>query len=197
MTYVVGITGGIATGKSTIANFLREKGYLVIDMDQVAHNLQKPGAVGFERIVAHFGREILSDQGGINRKKLGQIVFNDPEALKTLNLLIHPLVFQALEEQIQKTTESILFVEVPLLYETGRLDLYDQVWVAFAPYAIQIQRLMARGGFEFEEAQLRIKSQLATREKAKRADVVICTAHDFQETQPQITKALHELLNQL
>ena len=181
MTYVVGITGGIATGKSTIANYLRDQGFKVLDMDQMAHQVQQPHTKGYRAIVGHFGPEILNDQGQIDRKALGRIVFSNPDALEWLNQLIHPLVF----------------VEVPLLYETERLEFYDQVWVAFLPYAIQIQRLMARDQLDQGEAQERIASQLPTRDKADQADVVICTAHDLKQTYSQITKALQELPNPL
>ncbi|MGX7140672.1 dephospho-CoA kinase [Facklamia languida] len=197
MTYVVGITGGIATGKSTIANYLRDQGFKVLDMDQMAHQVQQPHTRGYRAIVDHFGPEILNDQGQIDRKALGRIVFSNPDALEWLNQLIHPLVFQALEDQIQMTTDPFLFVEVPLLYEAGRLEFYDQVWVAFLPYAIQIQRLMARDQLDQGEAQERIASQLPTKDKADQADVVICTAHDLKQTYSQITKALQELPNPL
>ncbi|MDD3364756.1 MAG: dephospho-CoA kinase [Syntrophomonas sp.] len=195
---IIGLTGGIASGKSTVAKTLAEMGALIIDGDETAHQLMEPHKAAWEDIVQAFGREILNPDMTINRLKLGAIVFEDDEQLEVLNRITHPLVLESFKSQILQIKaiqhDAVVIMDVPLLYEAHMDKLCDQVWVVWVDRETQIKRLMERNHFTREEAVKRIKSQMSLDEKAKRADVVIDNSNNIEETIRSITRNFKDIL---
>ncbi len=195
---VIGLTGGIASGKSTVAKALAELGALIVDGDETAHHLMEPNHSAWEEIVQAFGREILNPDMTINRMKLAAIVFEDDEQLEILNRISHPLVLESLKNQILQIQvsqpEAVVIMDVPLLYEAHMDYLCDQVWVVWVDRETQIKRLMERNHFVREEAVKRIESQMQLDEKAKRADVVIDNTKDIEVTIHTVTKYFKDIL---
>ncbi|MBG9980884.1 dephospho-CoA kinase [Facklamia sp. DSM 111018] len=197
MPYRIALTGGIATGKSTVAKYLRSKGYQVIDTDQIARKVVKPGSPGLEALVVNFGSEILDDSGELHRKKLAEKVFSDKQLLNQLNEIMHPLIFNELEKQIQLYAEPIIFIEVPLLYETEKSADYDEVWLIYASHRLQLKRLMSRDLLSEALAKDRIHSQWPIEDKVKWADRVISSETTIQQMHEQVDDALQKVLNKL
>jgi len=196
---IIGLTGGIASGKSTVARTLRELGATVIDADEIAHSVIEPGKPAWEDIVKKFGSHILKPDQTIDREKLGAIVFNDPELLQELNQITHPRVAEQLKHIITtmhiEQSHAILFLEVPLLYETHLERICDEVWVVWVDEETQIQRLMKRDNLSREDAIKRIDAQMSLDEKARRADVVIDNRSSLEETIAKATKYYNEILS--
>ncbi|MBW4827265.1 MAG: dephospho-CoA kinase [Clostridiaceae bacterium] len=185
---IIGLTGGIATGKSTVTEFLIEKGYKVIDADKIARKVVEVNYPAYKEIVEEFGVEILNKDLTINRTKLGSIVFNSEEKRKRLNSIVHPRVFQEISNLILNYCESekIVFLDVPLLIE--ELDLFkkyniyiDEIWLVYTDKEKQIERLMQRDNFTYEEAEKRISSQLPMKIKKKCADRIINNNKNIKE----------------
>jgi dephospho-CoA kinase len=183
---IIGLTGGIASGKSTVSRALQDLGAIVIDADEVAHTIIEPGKPAWEDIVEHFGSEVLNPDQTIDREKLGAIVFNDPERLQELNQITHPRVGEQFKQMIKniksQQADAVLFIEVPLLYETHMDRICDEVWVVWVDEETQIQRLMKRDGLSREDALKRIDAQMSLDEKARRADFVIDNRFSIEET---------------
>lgn len=196
---IIGLTGGIASGKSTVAKNLEKLGAILIDADKVAHQIIEPQKPAYEEIVNTFGKEVVNDDLTINREKLGQIVFNSPEKLKKLNNITHPRVMESFKNQLQSirtsNPDAIVVIEVPLLYETNVQRICDEVWVVWVDRETQIERLKTRNGFTEEEAIKRIESQMSLDEKAKIADKVIDNRHSIEETLRISTKYYNEILH--
>jgi len=164
----VGLTGGIAMGKSTVSDLLRSRGAVVIDADAIAREVVEPGTPGFAQVVAEFGEGILDESGAIDRPRLGTLVFNDADARKRLEAIVHPLVFlRIVELEEQAPVDAIVVHDLPLLAESGRTDSFDVVIVVDAPVETQIERMLRDRGWSEEDARSRIAAQ-ATRE-ARRA----------------------------
>lgn len=193
---VIGLTGGIASGKSTILETLKKMGAVVISADEVAHAATQPGKPAWEDIVRFFGTGILNDDKTINRKKLGEIVFNNRQYLQKLNEITHPRVKEmfknSLKEIKEKNPDAVVVLEIPLLYEAGLEKICDEVWVVWVNRENQIRRLMAREGIDREEAVKRIEAQLPLDEKARRADFVIDNNKNVQEAIADITRYFNE-----
>lgn len=172
---IIGLTGGIATGKSTAAEYLKEKGARIIDADQISHQISSRGEKGWQLVVDEFGDEILRDDGEFDRNKLGEIVFSDPQKRKTLESLLHPLIIYEMKEQAHQYLENdeIVVFMAPLLFEAGLDRFCDQIWVISSSEAEQIKRLKNRNDFKREEALKRIKAQMPLNKKEEKADVVI------------------------
>ncbi len=174
---ILGLTGGIASGKSTAARTLRELGSIIIDADVVARCAVEPGQPAWYDVVDFFGRDILNPDNTINREKLGLQVFSQPDYLKKLNQLTHPRIMEEIKRRLQSAAQEepdrVLVLEVPLLYETNMERLCDWVWVVWVDAETQIQRLMNRDGISRADALSRIGSQMPLDEKARRADLVI------------------------
>lgn len=183
---IIGLTGGIASGKSTVSRALRELGAIVIDADEVAHTIMEPGKPAWEDIIEHFGSGVLNADQTIDREKLGAIVFNNPERLQVLNQITHPRVGEQFKQMIKdiksQQADAVLFIEVPLLYETHMDRICDEVWVVWVDEETQIQRLMKRDGLSREDALKRIDAQMSLDEKARRADFVIDNRFSIEET---------------
>ncbi len=189
---IIGLTGGIASGKSTVSRTLKDLGVYIIDADQTAHSVQEPYKPAWEDMVQIYGQEILNPDKTINREKVGEIVFRDPDKLTELNKLMHPRIMESFKDDFQSirasNPDAIVILEVPLLYETFMERMCDEVWVVWVDRETQIQRLMDRNNYSREEAILRIDSQLSLDEKARRADVVIDNRGSVEETISSATK---------
>ena len=172
---IIGLTGGIATGKSTAAEYLKEKGARIIDADQISHQISRRGEKGWQLVVDEFGDQILQENGEFDRNKLGEIVFSNPQKRKKLETLLHPLIIYEMKEQAHqylKNDEIVVFM-APLLYEAGLDRFCDQIWVISSSEEKQIKRLEKRNNFSREEALNRIKAQMPLAEKEEKANVVI------------------------
>lgn len=194
----VGLTGGIACGKSHAARVFAELGAYIIDADKLAHELMSPGKTAYGDVVAHFGPEILNDDESINGEKLGHIVFSDPGALTKLNSIVHPKVIEEearlASEYAKKNPLAIVIVDAALLIEAGAHTIFDKLIVVYCEPKVQLARLMARDEFTMEEAQTRIRAQLPLEEKIKLADYKIDASGTFKETKLQIEEVYRELV---
>jgi dephospho-CoA kinase len=189
--FIIGLTGGILSGKSTIAQMLAEKGAAIIDADKLAHEAYKPKTKLNQELVDEFGTGIRKTDGSIDRKKLSGIVFDNPEALARLNSIVHPRIreiAQAKIEQLRKKGTAVVVLEAALLIEAKWTDLADEVWVALVPPEVAVKRLKERGGLSEDEARARIQAQLPAAERAKYADVIINTDCSLPEVRSQIDK---------
>lgn len=188
MSFVLGITGGIASGKSTVVKCFEQAGYPIVDSDVIARQVVEPNTPGLSAIVTVFGSEILTAEGTLNRQKLGELIFNDPEKRDLLNETLDPFIRQAIKAEIaeKKQLSELVIADVPLLYE-GKYDRYtDAVAVVFVTPQVQLQRLMARNQLSEAQALARINSQLPLVEKKARADFIFDNDGPLAETQKQV-----------
>ena len=193
---IIGLTGGIASGKSTACAYLRELGAAVVDADGISRSCTKKGNPGFDAVLSHFGSGILADNGEIDRKVLGAIVFHDEEKLKDLNALLHPIIIQMSKDEIElhrKNGESVCILDVPLLFETGMDVLCDETWLIYVPVEEQVKRLFERDGIGREAALARIASQMPLSEKLKLADKTIDSSGTIEETQEKLLALWREI----
>ena len=190
---IIGVTGGIATGKSTVSQMLEKRGFEVIDADEVVHELQTTGSLLLNQIVNAFGLTILHDDGSLNRGELGKIIFSDAAARAKLNSIVHPVVRAEFERRIAISKDDVLFLDVPLLFEAGFDDMTDANLVISASQEVQLLRLKMRDGLSEQEAQDRVCSQMALSEKVVRADFVIDNSEDLCELEENIEKFLREI----
>ena len=174
---IAGLTGGIASGKSTICGFFLDAGARIIDADKIARQLVRRGAPAYDEIVACFGTAILMPDGEIDRRKLGDIIFNDRPKKACLDAIVHPRVFERLAQitaQIAaQAPDAVVIRDIPLLFETGMQTDLSEVIVVYVPENLQLKRLMQRDGISQRAAMARIRSQMSIEEKRKRATVVI------------------------
>lgn len=196
----VGLTGGIATGKSFVLGVLKELGCEVLDSDQTAREVVEPGQPAFEEIVAYFGEQVVADDGRLDRAKLGAIVFTDAAKREKLNSIVHPKVYEAqarwLVEIERQNQQAIAIIDAALLVETGSYRRFDKLVVVYCEPEIQLERLMARNVLSREEATTRISSQMPSAEKLKFADFAINTSLGFEDTRRQV-ESLYEQLREL
>lgn len=180
--YIIGLTGGIASGKSNLSRALRQAGAAVIDADLISHELTRPGGPALPRLREAFGGDVFDDEA-LDRRALAALVFRDAAALRRLNAIMHPMVLEEIDRRIAASRgEPALVIDVPLLYETGWDSFCDEVWCAWAPTWVRLRRLMRRDGLSLREARARERSQLSAREKARRADHVITTTGTREES---------------
>jgi dephospho-CoA kinase len=173
---VIGLTGGIATGKSSVAKFFTELGIPVIDADQLARDAVQPGSPALEQIISLFGRELLMHDGALDRKRLGELVFSNPEKRRQLEGILHPEIRKLAEERIAQAAAAghqRLIYMAPLLIEAGATDRVDDLWVVTVRPEIQLERLMRRDGINREQAERIVGSQMPLSEKARYGSVVI------------------------
>lgn len=190
----IGITGGIASGKSTVSHYLKDKGYVVLDADIYARNVLNKGTEGLKKTVEHFGNAILNDDGTLNREKLGHIVFNDKDERAVLNSITHPIIRQEMNADKNKNLQTgHVFSDIPLLYENKLEDQFDLVIVVYVDEKTQLNRLMTRNDFTEEEARRRIASQLSLEEKKKRADIVF----NNNDTKEALYNQIDDFIKQL
>ncbi len=195
---IVALTGGIATGKSVVANILQELGCYIHHADKIAHELTEPEKPAWKKIVARFGEKILNKDKTINRSKLGKIIFSDKKEQVFLNELIHPLVLQKKKETIEKIEKegmtNIFVSEAALTVEAGFTDFFDKVIVVYCMRDIQIERLMERDRISQREALQKLKSQMTPEEKLRYADYVIDTSETLQSTVEQTERIYRNLV---
>ena len=193
---VVGLTGGICSGKSTVAAMFGRLGAVVIDADRVAHELQAPGQPLFEAIVSAFGREVVGGDGRIDRRRLGAIVFEDPRARARLEQILHPAIVEECEQRIRQARASgavVCILDAALLIESGRHARFDIMVLVEASEAVQLDRLTARMGLGREEAMQRIRSQMPIEEKRRHAKFVIENGGPLEETERQVRAVWKQL----
>lgn len=197
---IIGLTGGYGSGKSTVAEFLAELGAAIIDADKVGHEVFKPGTKAWREVVGVFGQGIISTDGTIDRRKLGKIVFRDPDARVRLNHIMHPRIrerVEALVEEQEKVGADIVVIEAPLLLEAGWKSKVDEVWVTSAPQAKVISRLREQKGIPESESLARINTQLSDEERIQQADVVIYTDCTLDELKDRVVELWLELRSRI
>lgn len=181
---VIGLTGGIGTGKSEVARIFQELGAVIINADQIGHQAYTPHSEIWQEVVKAFGEEILQPNGEIDRKKLGSIVFADPDQLTRLNQIMHPRMARMVAQQVQELREQgadVVVVEAALLFEAGWDSLVGEVWSTESPENLVINRLQSRSGLSQEEAKKRIDSQMSAEERKSRSQVVVDNSGDLIE----------------
>lgn len=186
---IAGLTGGIASGKSTVSAFLSDAGALIIDADKIAREVVKQGTPGYEAILAVFDRMILLPDGEIDRKRLGDIIFNDPEKKSCLNAIVHPRVLERVNDMVARintqTPEAVVILDIPLLLESGLERNLAEVIVVYVPETIQLERLMRRDGIDEQAATARIRSQMPIEQKRNRATIVVDNSGGLSATRKQ------------
>ncbi|HEY2493342.1 MAG TPA: dephospho-CoA kinase [Paenibacillus sp.] len=186
----IGLTGGIATGKSTVSSLLVKKGAMLVDADAIAREVMLPGHPVLAAVAEHFGQALIQSDGTLDRKKLGSIVFNDPVALKALNAISHPAIRQEIRTSMatleQKYPDRLVVVDIPLLYESALESMFHEVLVVYTSRVLQKERLMERDQLDSGQAELRLKAQLDIEDKRNRADWVIDNSHSLADTARQV-----------
>ena len=176
MTTVIGLTGGIGSGKSTVSQYLAELGAIIIDADKVGHEAFQPDTEAWHEVVAAFGKQILTPGGEIDRQKLGEIVFAHPDSLSRLNQIMHPRMYDMIEariEEYRRQAVAVVVIEAAILIEANWTPLVDEVWVTVAPEDMVLERVKKQRGLAENQVLARIRSQLSVEERTKHADVVI------------------------
>ena len=193
----VGLTGGIASGKSTVAQMFVARGAYLMDFDKLAHELQEPGNTAWKEIIKYFGEGILNQNDTIDRNRIALIVFTDKKKLEALNNIVHPLVFNLWQERLDKIKRqewhAIVLSDVPLLFEGKMKDLFDLTMLILISPEEQINRLMARNGLSRDEAQLRLKNQMPIADKIGLADIVIDNQSDVAQTEIKVAEIWQQL----
>jgi dephospho-CoA kinase len=190
---IIGLTGSIASGKSTVSNMLKEKGYPIVDADKIARQVVEPGTPVIKEIAEHFGDEVLNEDGSLNREKLGERIFRSEEERKKLNSIIHPAIRNEMirqkEQWISKGAGTVI-LDIPLLFESKLQSFVEKIIVVSVTPEIQKQRLIARNELNEQEAADRINSQLPMVEKEAGADAVIDNNGTIEETKMQVETLL-------
>ncbi|AMB95464.1 dephospho-CoA kinase [Aerococcus urinae] len=189
MTFRLGLTGSIATGKSTVSNYFKKVGFPVVDADLGARAVVEPGTQGLQAIKEHFGEDFLFPNGTLNRKKLGDVVFTDKDQLTALNQLLLPYIYDWVNDQAQSYQDQghqLIVLDIPLLYETKYQDACDAVMLVYVPESIQLQRLMDRDNLSEDEAFDRMLSQYNIEQKLRWADIVIDNQGSIHQTEKQV-----------
>lgn len=194
---VIGLTGGIASGKSTVSDYLRQLGAVIVDADKVGHEAYLPHTDAWREVVAAFGRQILGPDEQIDRPRLGQIVFSDPKAMARLNEITHPKIRSMVAERLEALRRDgvkVAVLEAAILIEASWSDLADQVWVTWAPEEMAIRRLMERSNLTEEQARARLASQMPPAEKIQYADVIINNEGTFEQVREQVVALWQQCL---
>lgn len=197
---IIGLTGGIATGKSTVVNILKEYNYIIIDADKISREVVEKNKYAYNNILNLFGKSILNLNGEIDREKLGQIIFKDKDLRNKLNNIVHPKIYENIRNQIEKYKnegKDIIFIDIPLLIEVKEeLNkeniIFDEIWLVYLDKNQQLKRLMNRNNYSKEEAYIRINSQMDIDKKIKYCDRIIDNSKDIKYTRKQIKKELNK-----
>ena len=195
MGKIIGLTGGIASGKSTVTSYLREKGYAVIDADRVVHDLQAQGGELYQALVEHFGTEILLDTGDLNRPALAQRIFSSQNEIAWSNQVQGEMIRKALARERDRLveTEDLFFMDIPLLIEQGYLDWFDKVWLVYVTEHTQLERLMERNALTEDQVRDRLAAQMSLEEKKALVDLVIDNNSKRDHLYQQIDRALEHI----
>lgn len=195
---IYGLTGGIGSGKSTVAAILREKGYTVLDADEIGREVTEKGEPLLRMLVKDFGIEIIKEDGSLDRKLLAEKAFNDKKMMNRLNELVQTAILCRAVEKFHKLSLSdynkVMFFDVPLLYEAGWDRYMQQIWLVTAPEDVRIQRVEIRDGLTEEEIRARIRHQMSEEEKVQRADVIIQNDEGMAKLMAQVEKAIADHL---
>ena len=197
---IIGLTGGTGSGKSTVSKFLAHLGAVVIDADKVGHEVFKPGTKAWQEVVDAFGQGIISADGTIDRRKLGEIVFSNPGARAKLNQVMHPLIYKQVKSRMEeygRKGAAIIIVEAPLLLEVGWKSLVDEVWVTSASEATVIKRLKEQKGLSEAQSLARIRAQLTDEERIRQVDVVIDTDCALDELKERVEALWRKLRSRI
>lgn len=200
---IIGITGGIASGKSTVSNMIEKLGYKVIDADKISRQVVEKGKPAYEEIVKCFGNTIIDEFGNINRKKLGNIIFSDEKKRQKLNNITHPHIMEAIKEAIyDNKDQKLLFLDIPLLIETmDKLKEHniplDEIWLVYVDEESQIQRLMKRDNIDRKKALSKIRAQLPMELKKKHATVIIDNRGSIQELEKKVEYLVEKTIKNL
>ena len=190
---VIGLTGGIASGKSTVTKLLRQYGLDVLDADAIAWELAQPNNKLWQSYVDRYGERVLLPNQQLNRQAVADIVFSQPEEKEWMDGMAHPIIKAEIQNQLNHLSEAgkkAAVIDVPLLYEAGWDKLVDEVWLVYVDSEVQLQRLMARNGYDVQEAKRRIKAQMPLAEKRRKAQVVIDNNGTDQELAERVKKLL-------
>lgn len=195
---VVGLTGGIVSGKSTVAKIFQQLGAIIIDADLIARQMVLPGRKSWKMIIKNFGKDILNENNEIDRKKMADIVFSDNRKLKLLNSITHPEIINNIKKKIKEIknnseNERICIIDIPLLFETKTDNIMDKIIVVYLDWEQQLTRLKTRNGLNNDEAIKRIESQMPMQDKIKLADYVIDNSKSIENTKEQVIKLWKEL----
>ncbi|HHV39501.1 MAG TPA: dephospho-CoA kinase [Tepidimicrobium sp.] len=200
-TKIIGITGGIATGKSTVSNIIKKAGYVVIDGDTIAREVMEKGRLAYKEVVDFFGQDILAKDGSIDRNRLGSIIFSDPKYREKLNRIVHPHIFHRIKELIEehRSGVDILFLDIPLLIETideiGERGIQlDEIWLVYTDESTQLERLMKRDAIGRTEAINKIRSQIPIELKRKYATRIIDNRGDLDMLNKQMNKIMDDIV---
>lgn len=195
MTKIIGITGGIASGKSTVVAEIRKHGYQVIDADQVVHELQAKGGKLYQALCNWLGTDILQENGELDRKKLGQLIFSSKDMIEKSSRLQNGIIREELarrRDELAKT-QKVFFMDIPLLIEHDYMEWFDDIWLVHLDEKTQLERLVMRNHFSKEEAKKRMTSQMSTEAKKPYADKLLDNSGDLTELKAQINQLLQEL----
>ncbi|HDG9461192.1 TPA: dephospho-CoA kinase [Staphylococcus aureus] len=194
MPKVIGLTGGIASGKSTVSELLSVFGFKVVDADKAAREAVKKGSKGLAQVREVFGDEVIDENGEMNRRYMGDLVFNHPEKRLELNAIIHPIVRDIMEEEKQEYLKQgyNVIMDIPLLFENELENTVDEVWVVYTSESIQMDRLMQRNNLSLEDAKARVYSQISIDKKSRMADHVIDNLGDKLELKQNLERLLEE-----
>ena len=192
----IGLTGGIAAGKSMVSELLAKLGAWILDADAISREVVEPGTEGLKAVAAEFGEKVLLPDGTLDRRALGAEVFGDPQKLERLNGILHPIIkaemLRRAAEIEEQHPEDIVIFDVPLLIESGWQDVADEVWLVSAPVEQRIRRIAMRDGLDEKQAMERISAQMTDEQKAKYADVIINNGGSIQELEERVTKLYAE-----
>lgn len=195
MAKIIGLTGGIATGKSTVSHYLKEKGYVLVDADQLVHDLQKKTGKLYNILVGYLGPQFLLENRELNRSELGKHLFANPEQLDFVTQMQDPVIREELalkRDELAKEHE-LVFLDIPLLFEKNYQDWCDDIWLVTADEETQLQRLMARNGLNREEAEQRLASQMPQADKIPAASLILDNTGGLEDLYQQVDKALQNL----
>jgi len=185
----LGLTGGIAAGKTTATNILKNLGAKIIDADKIAHKIMEPEGPAYSDVVQFFGNNILDEDGSINRKKLGEIVFNNSELRQQLEKITHPIILREIKGKLKENSENNTVLVAPLLFEVGIDNLVEEVWVIYCSRETQIKRLRNRDNITREAAKVRINAQMSLEKKIKQADLAIENEGSLKEFERKLKDA--------
>ena len=189
-TRIVAITGGMASGKSTVGDMVARRGYFVIDTDRIAHEITVPGSDAVREIAEALGSDVLKPDGSLDREKTADIVFFTPGKLAVLEGILHPKINAEWHRRVDASGEKWAFVVIPLLFEAGIEDTVDKIWLCYSPLEVRLSRAMSRDDVSMERILARMDAQIPDEEKVDRADVVIDTAAALDVTEQQVEEAL-------
>lgn len=195
--YKIGLTGGIASGKSTVVSMLRQYGAAIIDCDIIARDVVLPGSKGLQAVVRAFGPQALLSDGTMNRAYIGSIVFTNPAKKQELEEILFPLICQEIRikiTQLEKAGEAVAFLDMPLLFEVKYQSYVNEVWLVYVDAVTQLARLMARNGYTKDEALARIRSQFPIDKKRALSQVIVDNTASLEKTEEQVKAAWDQLL---